>query len=178
MQELFDVIDNIKKIKRIYKFALKRPRLLAISWFAFIILFIIDINFSDKIKDMTIFRMFIIIGLFLTSLGLVCNFIEYIRNKRRLKKEYLERKEEKQKGGRQWLNSLLSLPPEDAALILVNSVVSHMTTEEVQSYIIDYYQTHPEKEAWFQGFTKELIKNIGTQDIKPHGRLSALMAER
>ncbi|MBR1603197.1 MAG: hypothetical protein IJ667_07145, partial [Synergistaceae bacterium] len=124
MQELFDIINNINKLKRIYKFALKRLKLLTISWVVFVILLIIDINFSDKIKDiMTNIRMLIIIGLVLTSLGLACNLIEYIRSKRRLKKERLERIAEEQKKGRQWLNSLLSLPPENAALILVNSGV-------------------------------------------------------
>ena len=179
MQELFDIINNINKLKRIYKFALKRFKLLTISWVVFVILLIIDINFSDKIKDiMTNIRMLIIIGLVLTSLGLACNLIEYIRSKRRLKKERLERIAEEQKKGRQWLNSLLSLPPENAALILVNSGVPHMTTEEVQSYIIDYYQTHPEKEAWLQSFTKEITQRIGAQDINPNGRLLALMGER
>ena len=162
MQELFDIINNINKLKRIYKFALKRFKLLAISWVVFVILLIIDINFSDKIKDiMTNLRMLIIIGLVLTSLGLACNLIEYISSKRRLKKERLERIAEEQKKGRQWLNSLLSLPPEDAALILVNTGVPYMTTEEVQSYIIDYYQTHPEKEAWLQSFTKEITQKLG-----------------
>ena len=178
MQELFDIINNINKLKRIYKFALKRFKLLTISWVVFVILLIIDINFSDKIKDiMTNIRMLIIIGLVLTSLGLACNLIEYIRSKRRLKKERLERIAEEQKKGRQWLNSLLSLPPENAALILVNSGVPHMTTEEVQSYIIDYYQTHPEKEEWLQSFTKEIVQRIGSQDINPNGRLLALMGE-